>query len=117
MWGRVLAPCRTVGKHRLELNIQSAVVDAHEPRRPPPDWLELRGLRYFLAVAEELNFTRAAERLHLAQQALSAAIRRLEDQLGVALFERSARKVELTVAGEVLVAGARLGIAGSHGAG
>ena len=64
-------------------------------------------MRYFLAVAEDLNFTKAAEGLHLAQQALSASIRRLEDQLGVALFVRSTRKVELTVAGEVLVEGAR----------
>ena len=80
-------------------------------RAPGLDGIELRQLRYFLAVAEELNFTRAAERLHLAQQALSASIRRLEDQLGVALFERSTRKVELTVAGEVLVAGARMVIA------
>lgn len=71
------------------------------------DSIELRQLRYFLAVAEELNFTRAAERLHLAQQALSASIRRLEEQLGVTLFVRTTRKVELTSAGEVLVDGAR----------
>ena len=77
--------------------------------RPAPglDSIELRQLRYFLAVAEELNFTRAAERLHLAQQALSASIRRLEEQLGVTLFVRNTRKVELTSAGEVLVDGAR----------
>lgn len=82
-------------------------MDAHERRRQPPDWLELRDLRYFLAVAEELNFTRAAERLHLAQQALSAAIRNLEADLGVQLFSRSTRHVALTAAGEALVAGAR----------
>ena len=79
--------------------------------RPDPvpglDVLELRQLRHFLAVAEELNFTRAAERLHLAQQGLSASIGRLEDQLGVALFVRNTRRVELTSAGEVLVEGAR----------
>ena len=82
-------------------------MDAHEPGRRPPDWLELRELRYFLAVAEELNFTRAAERVHLAQQALSASIRNLEGDLGVQLFTRSTRHVALTAAGEALVVGAR----------
>lgn len=78
---------------------------------PSLDGIELRQMRYFLAVADDLNFTRAAERLHLAQQALSASIRRLEEQLGVALFVRSTRKVELTAAGEVLVEGARAVVA------
>lgn len=86
------------------------MTDERDPG-PALDGIELRQLRYFLAVAEELNFTRAAERLHLAQQALSASIRRLEEQLGVALFVRSTRKVELTVAGEVLVDGARAVVA------
>jgi len=72
----------------------------------PPDTLELRELRYFLAVAEELNFTRAAERLHLAQQALSAAIRNMEADLGVQLFIRNTKRVELTSAGAALVSGA-----------
>lgn len=65
----------------------------------PPETLELRELRYFLAVAEELNFTRAAQRLHLAQQALSSAIRNLEADLGVQLFIRDTKRVELTSAG------------------
>jgi DNA-binding transcriptional LysR family regulator len=86
------------------------VSDERDPT-PALDGIELRQMRYFLAVAEELNFTRAAERLHLAQQALSASIRRLEAQLGVALFVRSTRKVELTAAGEVLVEGARAVVA------
>ena len=98
-------------KQRLRLDLQSALVDAHEPRRQPPEWLELRDLRYFLAVAEELNFTRAAERLHLAQQALSSAIRNLEADLGVQLFTRSTRHVALTAAGEALVSGARHALA------
>jgi len=72
---------------------------------PPP--IELRQLRYVVAVGEELNFTRAARRLHIAQQALSVAIRQLETQLGVVLFERSSRQVELTPAGRVLCAHAR----------
>ena len=64
---------------------------------------ELRQLRYFVVVAEELNFTRAAERLHMAQPPLSAAIRQLEEQIGVALFERTTRQVEMTPAGELLL--------------
>jgi LysR family transcriptional regulator, benzoate and cis,cis-muconate-responsive activator of ben and cat genes len=63
---------------------------------------EARLLRYFLAVAEELNFTRAAERLQIAQPALSAQIRQLEGQLGVQLLERTTRTVRLTAAGEVV---------------
>ena len=81
--------------------------DEHSHDVPGLDALELRELRYFLAVADELSFTRAAERLHLAQQALSASVKRLEDQLGVALFVRTTRRVELTSAGEVLVEEAR----------
>ena len=69
--------------------------------------VDLRELRYFLAVAEELNFTHAAARLHIAQQALSASIRDLEQTLDVRLFTRTTRHVALTGAGEVLVPAAR----------
>jgi DNA-binding transcriptional LysR family regulator len=65
--------------------------------------VELRHLRSFLVVADELNFTRAAARLHVAQQALSMQILQLEQELGVQLFVRTTRKVELTTAGHALL--------------
>ena len=69
--------------------------------------LELRHLRYFVAVAEELNFSRAAERLHMAQPPLSAAIRQLEQELGAELLLRTTREVRLTEAGSTFLDGAR----------
>ncbi|MQY05874.1 LysR family transcriptional regulator [Actinomadura macrotermitis] len=69
--------------------------------------LEVRQLRYFVAVAEELHFGLAAERLGMAQPPLSRAIRDLERQLGVRLLERTTRRVALTPAGEVLLRDAR----------
>src|SRR5215203_1136331 len=93
---RIVSEPLCKGKHLLASDLHSAPVN-----------VELRHLRYFVAVAEELHFTRAARRVHIAQQPLSAAIARLEQQLGVTLLERTTRRVELTEAGEALLEPAR----------
>jgi DNA-binding transcriptional LysR family regulator len=69
--------------------------------------MELRHLRYFVAVAGQLSFTRAAALLHMAQPALSVQIRQLEDELGVELFDRSRRAIALTHAGETMLGESR----------
>lgn len=80
-------------------------VDTPDP--PIGDELDIRALRYFVAVADELHFTRAAARLFVAQQALSREIRRLEARLGLTLFLRTTRRVSLTPDGERLLGRAR----------
>jgi DNA-binding transcriptional LysR family regulator len=69
--------------------------------------MELRQLEYFVAVAAELNFSRAAQRIHVVQSALSASVGRLEKELGIELFDRSKRQIALTAAGEVFLQHAR----------
>ncbi|OKJ16866.1 LysR substrate-binding domain-containing protein [Kitasatospora sp. CB01950] len=79
--------------------------------------MELRQLEYFLAVAEERNFTRAAERVHISQSGVSAQIRQLERELGAELFDRSARTVTLTVAGKAALEHARQAVAAARAVG
>lgn len=76
--------------------------------------MELRQLEYFVAVAEERNFTRAAERVHISQSGVSAQIRSLERELGAELFDRSARTATLTVAGKAALEHARAALASAE---
>src|SRR5215472_16828450 len=73
------------------------------PLPQAPDGIELRHLRAFVAVVDELNFGRAAERLYVSQPALSRQIRGLEQLVGCELLRRSTHRVELTLAGEALL--------------
>jgi DNA-binding transcriptional LysR family regulator len=81
-----------------------AFIDCVDGRKWP---LELRHLQHFIAVAEELNFTRAAERVHIVQSALSTSIRSLEQELQASLLVRSTRQVQLTPAGRAFLERAR----------
>src|SRR5437763_8919642 len=78
--------------------------------------MELRQLRYFVTVADEANFTRAAERLHVAQPGVSAQVRRLERELGHELLDRSGRSVRLTEVGAAVLPYARAALAAVSGA-
>jgi DNA-binding transcriptional LysR family regulator len=78
--------------------------------------MEYRHLRFFVAVAEELHFTKAATRLHVAQPHLSQEIRRLEKELGVTLFERDRRRVMLTAAGRAFLVRAQMLLADTSAA-
>src|SRR5439155_687121 len=79
--------------------------------------MELRQLEYFVAVAEEQSFTRAAERVHISQSGVSAQIRQLERELGAELFDRSGRTVTLTVAGKAALEHARAALAAAQSLG
>ncbi len=79
--------------------------------------MELRQLEYFVAVAEERNFTRAAERVHISQSGVSAQIRQLERELGAELFDRSARTATLTAAGRAALDHARATLAAAGAVG
>jgi DNA-binding transcriptional LysR family regulator len=76
--------------------------------------MELRQLEYFVAVAEEANFTRAAERVHISQSGVSAQIQQLERDLGATLIDRSGRAATLTIAGEAALAHARAALASAN---
>src|ERR1700752_2728071 len=75
--------------------------------------MDLRQLRYFIAVAEEMNITRAAERLHMTQPPLSRQIQQIEESVGLALFERGSRPLKLTEAARIFYAQAQRLIAES----
>src|SRR4051794_28697342 len=77
--------------------------------------MDIRQLRYFVTVAEEANFTRAAARLHLAQPGVSAQVRQLEKELGHPLLDRSGRSVTLTEVGEAVLPYARAALSAVEG--
>jgi DNA-binding transcriptional LysR family regulator len=100
-WSRA---CGTLGARDKENSTKRMDRDMENQRGRP---IELRHLRYFITIAEELHFARAAERLQMEQSPLSRAIRELERMLGVRLFERNTRSTRITRAGVVLLDYAR----------
>ncbi len=105
---QVLEGCRAVDDRWDNVDDSAAATSAMDSRSTPrPLRLELRHLRYFVAVAEELSFTRAAEKLHMAQPPLSTQIRQLEEEMGAQLFVRDKRRVYLTQPGREMLERAR----------
>jgi DNA-binding transcriptional LysR family regulator len=105
MSGDTIRPSRARVQHLSISDYHQECVN--HPGGPIGNELEIRALRYFVAAAEELNFTRAAARLFVAQQALSREIQRLEARLGTPLFVRTTRRVTLTPDGQRLLVRAR----------
>jgi DNA-binding transcriptional LysR family regulator len=103
---RALAAVFDVIVHRDQTNIQYLILLLlyhYGIGVATEDFMELKQMRYFWALAQELNFSRAAERLHMAQPPLTRNIRALEEELGVQLFTRTAKGAELTEAGQALL--------------